>query len=155
MSDRARGGLFNTLGDISGLTVLDTFAGSGALGFEAVSRGADSVRMLESDHAAQAAITKSIADLDLTSQIKLVKATAQAWLTTSDDRFDLVLLDPPYDDLQPKLLEKLAARARPGGLVVYSLPPSTELAVTADYELLTTKEYGDAQLVFYRRVVAT
>lgn len=151
MSDRVRGALFNTLGDITGLSVLDAFAGSGALGFEAVSRGALSACLIENDHIAQAAIIKNIQTLVVADQVKLVKASVNAWLATSTETVELVLLDPPYDDLQPKTLEKLLARAKAGGIIVYSLPPGTAVAVPAGYELLTTKNYGDAELVFYRR----
>lgn len=152
MSDKARGGLFNALGDIEGLTVLDAFAGTGALGFEALSRGAASVEAIESDRNAQTTIVQNISELGLASSTKLVKATANAWLTFSEDTFDIVLLDPPYDDLQPKLLVKLAERARPGGVVVLSLPPTAEFALPqSGNELLKQKSYGGIQLVFYRR----
>jgi 16S rRNA (guanine966-N2)-methyltransferase len=152
MSDRVRGGLFNALGDIEELTVLDGFAGSGALSFEAISRGARNALMLENDHTAQAAIIKAIQALGLASQAKLVKAAAGAWLTTNEDNFDLVLLDPPYDDLQPKLLGLLAACTKPGGVAVLSLPPRAEISLSTNYEVLSVKSYGDAELHFYRRI---
>ncbi|HVS58935.1 MAG TPA: 16S rRNA (guanine(966)-N(2))-methyltransferase RsmD [Candidatus Saccharimonadales bacterium] len=152
MSDKARGGLFNALGDIEGLQVLDAFAGTGALGYEALSRGAASVVAIESDRSAQTTIAQNISDLGLSTQIKLVKASANAWLTFSNDVFDIALLDPPYDDLQLTLLTKLAERAKPGGVIVLSLPPTAEFALPeSSYELLKQKSYGDIQLVFYRR----
>ena len=152
MSDKIRGALFNALGDIDGLSVLDAFAGSGALSYEAISRGAASALAIDSDQSAQQAIAGNVASLGLSNQIKLIKASATAWLSTTDENFDIVLCDPPYDDPQLKLLERLAERTKPNGLAVFSLPPSVKLDLSDSYELLQTKDYGDARLVFYRRL---
>lgn len=141
--------MFNALGDIGGLSILDAFAGSGALGFEAASRGTNSVIMLEKDKSAQKSITENIKKLGLESKVKLIKAGAGAWLATSDTSFDIVLLDPPYDNLQPELLVKLADRSV--DLVVLSLPPASDFTLPTSYELLARKSYGDATLIFYRR----
>ena len=151
MSDKGRGALFNALGDVVGLSVLDAFAGSGALSFEAVSRGAARALAIDSDRAAQKAIADNIKSLQLAGQVKLVTASANAWLSTTDDQFDLVLLDPPFENLQPDLLLKLAGRAKPGGVVVLSLPPNADLALLDNYQHLNTKAFSDNQLVFYRR----
>ncbi len=154
MSDKGRGALFNALGDIAGLTVLDAFAGSGALGFEAVSRGAVKVTAIERDRNAQQTVAANIKALGLERSVKPIRANATGWLTTSDDTFDLVLLDPPFEDLQPGLLVKLAGRAVPGGAVVLSLPPDAQITLPSDeFEPLTAKKYGDNQLVFYRKTV--
>lgn len=153
MSDRMRGALFNVLGDIEGLRVLDAFAGSGALALEAVSRGAERVVAVESDGAAQRAIAQNIADLQVGNHIKLVRATANAWLqTTEGDLFDIILCDPPYHDTQQSLLKRLAGRAKPhGGVVVFSLPPGQKLMLPPDFTPHSTRRYGDAQLVFFVR----
>lgn len=153
MNDRVRGALFNVLGDISGLTVLDAFAGSGALSFEAASRGAGKVIAIDSDRTAQKAIEQNIAKLSLRGNIKLIKASAGAWASTNPDvTFDLVLCDPPYDDLQPELLQRLAERVKLGGIIVFSLPPKHRIDLpTTGYKHLTTKDYGDAQLLFFVR----
>jgi 16S rRNA (guanine966-N2)-methyltransferase len=152
MSDKGRGALFNTLGDIGGLTVLDPFCGSGALSFEAISRGAAGVTALEKSVSAQKTIAENIAKLDLAGSVKLIKASANAWLTTTDDEYDLILLDPPFKDLQMELLYKLADRTRIKGVVVFSLPPRASVVPGKNFEHLATKLYGDNQLVFYRRI---
>lgn len=154
MSDKIRGALFNALGDVSGLSVLDAFAGSGALSFEAVSRGASQAITIDIDKSAITTVVKSAYALGISGQVKAVRAAAAGWLETNPAvQFDLVLLDPPYDDVKPELLAALAERSKPGGTVVLSLPPSTTYRLpSATYHLLSTKSYGDAVLAFYRRI---
>ncbi|MGH7239817.1 MAG: RsmD family RNA methyltransferase [Candidatus Saccharimonadales bacterium] len=149
MSEKVRGAIFNALGDIGGLSFLDAFAGSGALSFEAVSRGASQIIAIEKDKSAQRIITGNIKGLGLTDQIKLIKAGAGVWLGTGKQTFDVVLLDPPYDNLQSELLTKLATRSI--NIVVLSLPPVSEFVLEKGFELLSSKNYGDATLSFYRR----
>jgi 16S rRNA (guanine966-N2)-methyltransferase len=150
MSDKMRGALFNALGDLGGLSVLDAFAGSGALSFEAASRGAVHVMATEVDKTAQRTIARNIQELGLNSRVKLIQASSGAWLRTSDQRFDIILCDPPYDKPQPELLARLAQRVRPGGLIVFSLPPGMEAALPATFKQISRKDYGDSQLIFYR-----
>lgn len=152
MSDKIRGALFNALGDIDGLTVLDAFAGSGALCFEAVSRGAQSALAIEQDRLAQRTIAENIRDLNLGRQVKLIKASANAWLQTRSDNqhFDIVLLDPPYDDTQAALLQRLVNIVAPGGIVALSWPTDQPTPVFDTLKEIKRRTYGDAQLVFYR-----
>jgi 16S rRNA (guanine966-N2)-methyltransferase len=152
MNDKGRNALFNALGDISGLAVLDPFGGTGALGFEAVSRGAAHATTIDKDRNAQRHIEENIKLLGLGKQVKLIKASANAWLSTTDQAFDLVLLDPPFEELQPALLTRLAECTKVNGVVDFSLPPKAEVNLPANFEFLTNKAYGDNQLVFYRRL---
>lgn len=147
-----RGALFNMLGDLEGLTVLDAFAGSGALGFEAISRGASSVLAIDSDRSAQQTIAGNIRKLALAGQVKLVKASASAWLSTNPEAtFDIVLCDPPYDDLQQVTIQKLTDAVAPKGIFVLSWPGKQPLPELNGVELLESRNYGDAQLGFYKR----
>jgi 16S rRNA (guanine966-N2)-methyltransferase len=155
MGDKVRGALFNVLGDIEGLTFLDAFTGSGALAFEAISRGAKSVIAVDRESAVHKTISQNVKDLHLQAQIKVVKANVGGWsIHNMEKKFDIVLLDPPYNDIQPDLLQRLAKRhAQLGGLVVLSLPPKADFELPSTiYRLLSTKSYGDAQLVFYRKI---
>src|ERR1019366_3014872 len=79
MSEKARGGLFNMLGELDGLSVLDAFAGSGALSLEAVSRGAKHVTAIDIDKKAQVAIKKNIQTLDADGFVKPILAGAGSW----------------------------------------------------------------------------
>jgi 16S rRNA (guanine966-N2)-methyltransferase len=151
MSDKMRGALFNVLGDIEGLTVLDAFAGSGALSFEAVSRGAARVLAVDSDRNAQKTIAENIKALRLGAQVKLIKASVSAWLATNlDVRFDLVLCDPPYNDLQPNLIKRLPSTLAPTGTLVLSWPPQQAAPDFADLTQVESRNYGDSTLLFYQ-----
>jgi 16S rRNA (guanine966-N2)-methyltransferase len=151
MSDKARGALFTMLGDISGLTVLDAFAGSGALSFEAISRGTASAVTIDQDRQAQKSIVENMQLLGLENKIKLIKASANAWLRTGGPaQFDIVLCDPPYDNLQPSLLARLVACTKPQGLFVLSWPGGHDPPAFNGLELLQIRTYGDMQLLFYR-----
>lgn len=152
MSDKMRGALFNALGDISGLTVLDAFAGSGAISFEAVSRGAAHAMAVERDRQAQQAIAESIEKLGISGQIKLIKASAGSWLGTSDDLFDIVVVDPPWEDPQINLLLRLADRTKPGGLFVSSIRNASDLSLRGNFHELSRKNLGDGSLTIFRRL---
>ena len=117
--DRVRETLFNWLGqDLSGWRCLDAFAGSGALGFEAASRGAQRVVLLERDarlvRALQAAQQRLHADA-----VRVERADALAWMARSEPAaFELVLLDPPFDaNLAAPALDVARRLTAPGGLI--------------------------------------
>jgi 16S rRNA (guanine966-N2)-methyltransferase len=114
--DRVRETLFNWLGqDLPGWACLDLFAGSGALGYEAASRGAVRVVMIERDRAALDALEKNRAVLGA-GQVEILRADALAWLANSRETFDLVFVDPPFDSgLAGAVLDELAAHLKSGG----------------------------------------
>jgi 16S rRNA (guanine966-N2)-methyltransferase len=152
MSDKVRGALFSMLGDIEELTLLDAFAGSGAISFEAISRGASKALAIDSDKKAQSTIEKNIKSLRLDSRVKLVRAYANAWSNRHpDEKFDIVVCDPPYDQLEFTILDKTARHLKHNGLYVLSWPGRYEIPPIKDLELVTHKSYGDAQLAFYKK----
>ena len=115
--DRVRETLFNWLGqDLSGLACLDLFAGSGALGFEAASRGAAHVVMVENDRVALAGLKRTHAALRA-ERVSVVGGDARAYLAGTSARFDVVFLDPPFRQnvmaaVLATLPRRLQARAR-------------------------------------------
>ena len=116
--DRVRETLFNWLGqDLGGLACLDLYAGSGALGFEAASRGAARVVMVERDRAVVAQLERSRAALDA-AQVVIVAGDAAAYLARERERFDMVFLDPPFrQNAVPAILGGVAARLKPDARV--------------------------------------
>ena len=132
--DRVRETLFNWLGpDLTGRACLDLFAGSGALGFEAASRGANRVVMVESDRAVFRSLVASRATL-AAAAVELRMADALAFLRADSGVYDVVFLDPPFrSDYWPRVAPLLPPRLAPGALVYYEsaarpdLPPGWEI----------------------------
>jgi 16S rRNA (guanine966-N2)-methyltransferase len=153
MADKVRGAIFNMLGDINGLSVLDPFAGSGALSFEAISRGAASATAIELDKSAQQMIKSNIAQLGLSRQLSLISGSSLRWSANAGDKlFDLLLCDPPYDRILIRDIQKLAVHVKPNGLLVLSWPGHLKAERLNGFEQIKNKSYGDSQLVFYRRI---
>ncbi len=150
MSEKMRGSIFSALGDISGLSVLDVYAGSGALSIEAISRGAKSAVAIESDKKAATIIKKNTIKLDIQDKIKVVNAYFLSWNRTSDIGFDLIFADPPYDKLPLKEINLLIGHLNPKGLFVLSWPGRLSLPNLRHTKLIKTKSFNDSQLGFYR-----
>lgn len=115
--DRVRETVFNWLGqDLPGWACLDLFAGSGALGFEAASREAGRVVMVERDRDALAALEKNRDALGAT-QVEILRVDALAWLANNRETFDLIFIDPPFDSkLVAPVLADLASHLKSGGV---------------------------------------
>ncbi len=148
-----RGAIFGALGDIKGLTALDAFAGSGALAIEAISRGATSAVVIEVDKRAHIVLNENIKALGLEDRIKAVRAFAGAWSTRNQVQlFDLIFVDPPYDNIPYRDLKSLPRHLLPGGTLVLSWPGQAEPLKFDGLTAVQAKHYGDAQLVFYQKV---
>ena len=121
--DRVRETLFNWLGqDLAGMQCLDLFAGSGALGFEAASRGAARVVMVECDRSALAALRATRTALNA-AQVEIVAGDASAFLAASNERFDLVFLDPPFRQMRCRPCSRRCRRASRQARGSTSRPP--------------------------------
>ncbi|MBA3758595.1 RsmD family RNA methyltransferase [Candidatus Saccharibacteria bacterium] len=155
MSEKIRGAIFNMLGDIKGLSFFDAFSGTGALAIEAVSRGAGHVTAVELNIESFKTIIINFETLGITDVVDPIRKDVKAWSRNHKDvQFDVVLCDPPYDAVAYTLLHKLASHAKPGGLIIYSLPPGNDFKLDTDtYESVSEKSYGDANLSVYRRIV--
>ncbi|MGE5309500.1 MAG: 16S rRNA (guanine(966)-N(2))-methyltransferase RsmD [Sphaerimonospora mesophila] len=153
MGDRVRSALFAMLesrGGLQGARVLDAFAGTGALGLEALSRGADSVVFLERDKAAVRAIKVNITTLSVGDRAKVVQTGVAGWTNTSqDDKFDIIFVDPPYHDTQFSTVSRLTKYLRPEGLMILSYP-GRETAPDLDGVVVVDKRiYGEAALALF------
>lgn len=146
--DRVRETLFNWLQPkLAGASCLDLFAGSGVLGFEALSRGAGAVTALELDANAIAAIRANVAALQ-TDRLKLEPRNALEWLRNNAQRqrFDVVFLDPPFDENLHEQCCRLLAEQQwlnPGALVYVEAGASlAEIALPPGWELIRHKRAG-------------
>ena len=147
--DRVREAAFNLIGPVDGATVLDVFAGSGALGLEALSRGAASVTFVEADRAACRTIADNLAKLRLTGA--RVTCADAVWALRQETRaYDLVLVDPPYEDwaeLEPRLAELLPRVLAPDGLLVIETGARDEPSLPL--QLRASRRYGSARLTLF------
>jgi 16S rRNA (guanine966-N2)-methyltransferase len=147
--DRVREAAFNLIGPVDGAAVLDLFAGSGAMGLEALSRGAASVTFVESDKAACRTIAQNLEKLKLTGA-RVVCADA-VWAVRQESRaYDLVLVDPPYEswaELERRLAEHVPRVLAPRGLLVVETGARTEPSLPLP--LRTSRRYGSARLTLF------
>lgn len=153
MSERIRNALFNSIGEeIVGAEVLDVFAGTGAIGLEALSRGADHVTFIEKDRIAQKILARNVTTLNVETQVTMIRTTAANWLATSNnDQFDIIFADPPYHDPQFSTVAQLFGLLKPGGLMVLSHPGRGEVPTRPGVVVVDNRSYGNAILTFYRR----
>ena len=154
-ADRARVALFNILGSaLDGARVLDGFAGSGALSFEAVSRGASMALLFETDEAVAAKLRENGARLGIEEYIDIRQADflAEAPKLEGTYAFDVVFLDPPYaSGLLERAMKTAERLIAPGGVIVAEHRAETEMPdELGALELIRTRRYGAAALSFYR-----
>jgi 16S rRNA (guanine966-N2)-methyltransferase len=144
-SDRVREALFSILGDIQGMRVLDLFAGSGALGIEALSRGADEATLVDSAPHAIAAIRRNLEALGLDAEVVRQPADRFLQAASHDARqYDLVFLDPPYrhaSTLGRELTSALTPILAPDARVVAESDRRSPLGL--ELSLLDERRYGD------------
>lgn len=145
MGDRERSAIFNRLrGEISGRIVLDAFAGSGAIGIEALSLGAEEVDFLENNRKAANAIHTNLAKLKLESQGKIVRKLR--------DEYDIIFADPPYEKPQYEYIEEILKHLKHGGIFVLSHPESPAPWEFRGLSLFSDKSYAAAHIKMYQKL---
>lgn len=159
-SDRVREALFSMLasagcfGDDARPRVLDLYAGSGALAFEAISRGAEEAVLVEHARPALAAIRDNARALDVERQITVMPVRVDRALATVRGRFDLVLVDPPYADVRAKgfaeLLGQVAELLSEHGVLVLEHASTDEPAAPPRLALDRRRRYGDTTLSLFQ-----
>jgi len=156
-TDRVRESLFNVLAarlDFAGSSVLDLYAGSGALGLEALSRGADTAVFVEADRRAAAVISENVAALRATGAKVRCGTVASVLATRTDPPADLVFADPPYEVSSADVAAVLAALldggwVAPGAVAVVERPASAPaLAWPTGWTAGRDRRYGDTRLEF-------
>lgn len=161
-SDRARQAVFNILEhapwapELHGARVIDLFAGSGALGFEAISRGAAFCLFVETDEAARGAIRENIDALSLFGATRIHRRDATdlgVKPASAGEPFDLAFLDPPYrKGLGERALEGLAMGGwlKSGAIVMFERGADEPDVAPAGFEALDARDYGAARVQFLR-----
>jgi len=151
---RAREALFDLLGpEIDGARVLDLYAGSGAVGIEAVSRGAARAVLVDRD---SSALEKNVARLGYAPDVMVLRKTAEDGVATfaaRGDRFDVVFADPPYSaGLEAAVPPDLESILAPKGVLVIQLDARAEPPEIEGLSLADLRAYGRNRFAFYRRI---
>ena len=148
MMDRVREALFSSLGPlVDGAVVLDLYAGSGSIGLEALSRGADRVVFVERGRRALAVLRGNATAVGLGGEI--VPGDVLRYVTETDGCFDLVFVDPPYDlplASVDEVLGMVRAQLRPGGVVVVHRRAETGEPEAPGLEMMDRRRYGDTEI---------
>jgi 16S rRNA (guanine(966)-N(2))-methyltransferase RsmD len=151
-SDRVRENVFNLVAPrVEDAVVLDLFAGSGAMGLEALSRGAARAVFVESNTDASRTIDRNLDRLRLTGA-EVVQRDVARFLATETRTFDLIFCDPPYDeyaDLEPTLQRHLPRLLGDDGLVVVETAAKNEPALPLEQR--TSRRYGSARITLFHR----
>ena len=155
--DRVKAAIFSSLGDaITDARVLDLFAGSGALGIEALSRGAASVLFVEEDRQLTDAIEKNLAKTKLGGRVRRQEVFEFLRRCPGIERFQIIFADPPYEKTSSgerfieKLLENeaLAQLLEPNGIFVLEKRPTEQTPVMTLWEVVRARKYGSTEVLF-------
>jgi len=159
LSDKVRAAVFDVVGPPADFVVLDAYAGSGAAGFEALSRGAVMVEAIEANARVARVIEQNLAALDLRWGYLLHVMTIETWLAlpgnqvaTTDrplTRYNLIIADPPYAQLNPEVLGRLVPLLLIGGVLVVSHTSKRSSPELSGAILAKSRAYGDTALSFY------
>ncbi len=153
-SDRVREAAFNLIGPVDGASGLDLYAGSGAMGLEALSRGAESAVFVESDREACSTIRRNLEKLRLTGA-EVACHDVLRFLAAERRRFDLILVDPPYDVVESvavRLAAYLPAVLAEHGLVVLE-SSSRDEPTLPPLDVRTSRRYGSARVTLFEGAV--
>ena len=149
---RLREAMFSSLGNIEGASFLDLFAGSGACGIEALSRGVNDLTLVDKDSGALKIIRANLASID--ENYELIGKDALSFLKECKKSYDICFLDPPYHFKDKEEVFKLIREnniLKKDGLLLYEEDAKEEPFIPLGYELIKDKKYGISRLFYYRR----
>lgn len=154
--DRVRESVFNMISfRLADASVLDLFAGSGALGIEALSRGAAHAVFTDKDNASLEVVGQNLALTHFEDRAKLICSDFAAYLKQCSERFDLIFLDPPYAagylESALRLIHQNKLLAE-NGLIVCELNAADEIVCPQEYELYRNRKYGKARILLLKEL---
>lgn len=154
LTDRGRMGLFNALGDVEGLNLLDAYAGSGAVGLEALSRGASNVTGIEKFHAIARNLNNNVQKLECQAKYTLATKSVEQWARANPGehgKFDVVFAGPPFDQLDVAALNSLVPYLKQGGVMVVEHYKKVPVSQLNGVDHLDNRQFGESVLSFYRK----
>lgn len=149
VTDKVRAAIFSSLGQrVIGAEVLDLYAGSGALGIEALSRGALSLDLVENSHPALKSIETNLKNLITDSRVQLNSDTVESFLTNTNKYYDLIFFDPPYQKFDPGLAQRANDLLKSDGVLVVSCSSKIDYRPTG---LINQRAYGDTMITYLKK----
>lgn len=152
MGEREKIALFNMIGnDLSGLTILDAYAGSGALGMEALSRNAKKVVFVEKSPKVTGIIKENLKNIALDDDYEVFCKDVAKFSEEYEGEFDLIIADPPYDHFEIKEVEKLIKVLKSGGILVLSYPKDEKIEFLG-LKLQKNRNYAASGIAIFEKV---
>jgi len=148
MSEKARGAIFNQLGNLSNQIVLDAYAGSGSIAIEALSREASMVVMIENNKLALKTIKQNLIRIKLQQKIDIYSIDVKKFSSTL--KFNVIIADPPYDKINNNDLNHLASFLDKNGIFVLSYPSKIPPPLLSNLNLIKELRYGNSKLITYQ-----
>lgn len=153
MGAREKLALFNRLAPyLSAAKVLDAYAGSGALGIEAISRGAAEAVFVEQASSVAQVISQNLRQLNLSAEVFVEPVKKFALRSEYQTFFNIVIADPPYDKFDMAEIVQLAAVLAPGGILALSYPARLSTPEFSGLELLSDRKYAGAKIALYQKL---
>lgn len=153
-TDRVKESLFSILVNVidwESSSVCDLFAGSGNLGIEALSRGAQRCCFVEQSRGSLAILQRNITDFGISERAHIVAGGVESFLRTTTERYALILADPPYRyEKTQELLDGIASILEPGGIAVFEHEGSLPTADTSLLHAFDRRDYGTTAVTFFR-----
>lgn len=147
VSQKNRAAIFSTLGGrVVGSSILDLYAGSGALGLEALSRGADTVVLVDRSVSALKQNCRAVSS----PNVSVVHSDTAKFVGKDKGRYDIVFMDPPYAELEIDLVEQALSLLKSDGVIVLSCSSKTQIDPER-FNIVQQKSYGDAQIVYIQK----
>lgn len=150
MGAREKLALFNMV-NVTGEVILDAYAGSGALGIEALSRGAEKVVFVEASRAVAKVLQANLATIDAEDDVYIEKVGNFTERAEYQEYFSVILADPPYDDFQVDEVNKLVQVLQSGGVLVLSSPAELGEITLEGVRISSSHTYARARVTIYRK----
>ncbi len=154
MGEKVRAALFDIVGSVQDAVVLDVYAGSGAIGLEAISRGAMLVEAVEASRPVAKVIEQNARSLGADDKYRLWVMPVEKWLASNqqwDKEYDLIIADPPYNSVDGAVMEQLARHLAPDGTLILSHSSKITAPTLKSVSLIRTYQYGDSALSVYKK----
>lgn len=154
-TDKVKEGIFSAIQfDIEGRRFLDMFAGSGQMGIEALSRGAESAVFVDSSPAAIKVCTENVTSAGFIDSAKIVKRDSLGYVATTTEKFDIAFLDPPYEaGILIKALETVSLKMSDYGIIICEHPTEVSLPeAVSGFTVFKVYRYGKINVTVYKKV---